>query len=343
MIKMKKMHHTLRIFPLLGVLAAVVAVSCSKTAGEGANVAIKRQFDAWRAIHYPDAVEKNGIYIIEDIPGTGELWNKDLAVTFLTYTIRALDGTVNSNADEQWAKQMGDWDQTYYYGPQVLLTGDGYSYAGLDTMLDGMRQGGSRTAIIPSWMMTRDRHDTIEEYLKTETEVSSMIYTLNFMDQTENLQEYEYAQMQGYAYQHWGVTDTLSTGAVFFKSFTHFPDEPLDMPNDTTVYINYTGRRISDGQVFDTTIADTAKFYHIYNPSRNYSPVPIAWGEESSDIKMDGNSVVSGFGLGLDAMHANEKASFVFGYNLGYGSSGSGELIPGYAALRFDVELVPAP
>ena len=58
---------------------------------------------------------------------------------------------------------------------------------------------------------------------------------------------------------------------------------------------------------------------------------------------MDGNSVVGGFSNGLFAMHAGEKASFVFGYDLGYGSSGSGNLIPAYAALRFDVELVPAP
>ena len=42
-------------------------------------------------------------------------------------------------------------------------------------------------------------------------------------------------------------------------------------------------------------------------------------------------------------MHAGEKASFVFGYDLGYGSSGSGNMIPAYAALRFDIEMVPEP
>ena len=67
------------------------------------------------------------------------------------------------------------------------------------------------------------------------------------------------------------------------------------------------------------------------------------WAEKAEDIKLSGNSTVSGFALGLKAMHAGEKASFVFGYNLGYGSSGSGNLIPAYAALRFDVEMVPAP
>ena len=105
----------------------------------------------------------------------------------------------------------------------------------------------------------------------------------------------------------------------------------------------YIGRRMSDGQVFDTTIADTAKFYHIYDASKSYAPVSVSWAEEATSIKLSDNSVVNGFAYGLKAMHPDEKASFLFGYNLGYSSSGSGNLIPPYAALRFDVEMVPAP
>ena len=107
----------------------------------------------------------------------------------------------------------------------------------------------------------------------------------------------------------------------------------------------YIGRRISDGQVFDTTIADTAKFYHIYNPSRTYKPVSVTMAEKAEDVKLSGSSVVSGFAYGLKAMHPEEKASFVFGYNLGYGSSGGSDtaMVPPYAALRFDVEMVPEP
>ena len=342
---MKKMNHILRSTLLLPALAAVLAVSCTKNAGEGANVAIKRQFDAWRAIHYPDAVERNGVYIIEDKPGTGLEWNESLQVTFMTYTARTLDGTVSANSDEQWAKQLGKWDQTHYYGPQIVLTGEGTSYAGLDAMLDGMRQGGSRTAIVPSWMMTRNRFDSVDKYLETETEVNSAIYTITFLDQTENLNDYEYRQMQQYSYSHWMVSDTLSTAAVFFKSHADSQTGLREMPTDTTVYINYIGRRISDGQVFDTSIADTAKFYHIYNPSRTYKPVSVTMAEKAEDVKLSGSSVVSGFAYGLKAMHPEEKASFVFGYNLGYGSSGGSDtaMVPPYAALRFDVEMVPEP
>jgi FKBP-type peptidyl-prolyl cis-trans isomerase 2 len=342
---MKRMNHILRSLSLLPVLAAALAVSCNKTSTEETNAALKRQLDAWRAIHYPDAVEKDGIYIIEETPGTGADWSKNLPVTFLTYTVRNLDGTVAANSDEEWAKQLGTWNQTYYYGQQVFLTGEGVSYAGIDVLLDGMKQGGSRTAIIPAWMCTTERYDKADEYLKHDfgSNVTSAIYTVTLMGQTPNLAKYEYDNLQQYSIQHWGVSDTLSTAAVFFKSFTEFDGEPVEMPSDTTVYITYIGRRVSDGQVFDTNIADTAKFYNIYDPSRTYAPTSVKWAETVADM-VTNNKVIDGYAHGLHQMHAGEKASFAFGYNLGYGSNSKDpNMIPAYAALRFDVELVPEP
>ena len=344
MIKMKRMNHIFRSLAVLPVLAAALAVSCNKVSTEETNASVKRQFEAWRSIHYPDAVEKDGIYIIDETPGTGLEWRDNLPVTFITYTVRSLNGTVTDNTDETWAKQLGTWDQTYYYGPQVLLTGEGTSYAGIDALMDGMKQGGSRTAIIPSWMFTRERYATADEYLKHEIDASatSGIYTITFMGQTENLAQYEFNNLQRYSVENWGVADTLSTAAVFFKSFTTFDKEPAEMPNDTTVYINYIGRRISDGQVFDTNIADTAKVYNIYDPTRKYAPTSVKWSEKADDMATN-NKLIDGYIHGLRAMHAGEKASFAFGYNLGYKSSGKGNRIPPYAALRFDVELVPEP
>ena len=343
MINMKSMIHNLRNL-CLTALAVATAASCVKTAEEGPNVAGKRYLDAWRAIHYPTAVEKDGIYIIDEKPGTGQEWTESLPVTFLTYTIRNLDGTVSSNADEDMARQLGTWKQTLYYGPQVVMTGESYSYAGLDALLKGMRQGGTRTAIIPSWLMTYKRYDAQEEYLDYETENSDAIYTVTFLEQTNDLAEYEYRSLQRYAHEQWNVQDTLTTGAVFFKSFTEFESEPQELPADTTVYINYTGRRVYDGQVFDTTVADTAKLYNIYNPSKTYAPVSISWSENPTGILLNGSTkLVNGFNYGIHAMHAGEKASFAFGYRLGYSSSGNGELIPAYTALQFDIEMVPKP
>lgn len=341
---MMKMNHILRnVF--LTALAACTLGSCKKTSDEESIAASERYFEAWRAINYPNAVKKGGIYIVEDQAGTGMEWRENLPVTFVTYTMRNLDGSVSHNSDEAWARQLGTWNESHYYGPQVAMTGEGLSYAGLDVLLDGMRQGGVRTAIVPSWMMTYERYDTEDEYLKHPTDVSAAIYTIKFIDQTENIQEYEFRAMKSYAKDHWNVSDTLSTAAVFFKSHTAFQTDPVEMPRDTTVYINYVGRRISDGKVFDTNIADTAKLHKIYNPSRTYEPVSITWAEKATDIKMSGSSVTDGFAYGLAAMHPEESASFLFGFSLGYGSSGGKDtnLVPPYAALRFDVDMVPKP
>lgn len=339
--KMKKYILSATCLLLLG---AGFLGSCSKSGDATSNETAIRYLKAWMDINYPSAVEKDGVFLVEDTPGTGSLWNEALSTSFITYTIRDLDGTVSANTDEEWAKQLGTWDQANYYGQQVLVTGDGLSYAGLDAILKGMRIGGTRTAVIPAWMMTVERYDDVEEYKKHDTGKSSAIYTLRLMGQTDNILDYEYGKLLDYSLKNWNVGDTLSTAAVFFKSHTEFAEEPAAMPTDTTVYINYIGRRVWDGQVFDTTIADTAKFYNIYNPSKTYEPVSITWSSEVSELKMgNSSSLIDGFKYGLYAMHPEEKASFAFGFSLGYGSNSSGSLIPAYAALRFDIEMVPEP
>lgn len=330
----------------LAALAACTVWGCAKSAEEGVNEAARRYFDAWLAINYPGAVEKDGVYVVEDKPGTGDAWDDSLPVSFVTYTVRTLSGSVSANTDEAWARQLGNWNRTYYYGEQVIQTGEGLSYAGVDAILKGMRAGGTRTAVIPSWMMTNSRYDSTDEYFKHETENSAAIYTFTLHGQTDDIVKYEYDRLLGYARDTWGVTDTLSAAPVFFKSHTDFDGEPPVMPTDTTVYINYIGRRVSDGQVFDTNIADTAKFYHIHIPSKTYEPVSVALKPELADISMDGSTnLVNGFKYGMKEMHPGESASFAFGFNLGYGSAGGKDthMIPPYSALRFDVELVPKP
>ena len=326
--------------PVMDPIASlIICVLILKVAFDITKDAIEKMLDT----SCDNDFEQKVRVFIEEQPGTGLEWNENLPVSFVTYTVRTLDGLVSDNTDEQWAKQLGTWNQTYYYGPQVLLTGKEVSYAGIDALLDGMKIGGTRTAIIPSWMCTTSRFDTVDEYLKNGADGSSVtaIYTVNLQGQVPNLAEYEMENLRRYSAE--SVTDTLSTAAVFFKSFTEFDKEPAEMPNDTTVYIDYIGRRVSDNQVFDTTIADTAKFYNIYNPAKTYAPIAVKMAENAADVTISSVKVKEGFGHGLKAMHAGEKASFAFGYNLGYGSTGSGDLIPRYAALRFDVELVPEP
>ena len=122
------------------------------------------------------------------------------------------------------------------------------------------------------------------------------------------------------------------------------PEGGFVIGSDTTVYINYTGRRM-DGVVFDTSVADTAKVYGIYSASKTYEPVPIYWGESYGDITMTTSKTtpVTGFQMALWNMRPGEKAITAFYSELGYGSSGSGTAIPSYQPISFIIDLVEKP
>ena len=114
------------------------------------------------------------------------------------------------------------------------------------------------------------------------------------------------------------------------------------LKNDTTIYINYTGKLLN-GLVFDTTIEKVAKDNGLYKAGNVYKPVPVTMASEYKDIKLDGSSIIEGFALTIKQMKANEKGIGVFWSPMGYQSSGSGASIPGYAPLVFEIELTAKP
>ena len=69
-----------------------------------------------------------------------------------------------------------------------------------------------------------------------------------------------------------------------FQSLTPDPDSTV-LNSGSAYSLNYTGRLLN-GQVFDTTIADTAKVHGIYDPTRTYEPVQINWADKATDITM---------------------------------------------------------
>jgi FKBP-type peptidyl-prolyl cis-trans isomerase len=69
----------------------------------------------------------------------------------------------------------------------------------------------------------------------------------------------------------------------------------------------------------------------------------VTWGEDSSEINMGGSSIITGFSLTLWQMRAFERGIGIFTSAYGYGYSGSGESIPGFAPLIFEIEIVKKP
>ncbi|MCF0253338.1 MAG: FKBP-type peptidyl-prolyl cis-trans isomerase [Duodenibacillus sp.] len=84
-----------------------------------------------------------------------------------------------------------------------------------------------------------------------------------------------------------------------------------------TVKVHYTGK-LDDGTVFDTS-------------AKRGEPIEFALGQ---------GMVIQGWDLGVAGMKAGGKRRLTIPWNLAYGKNGYPGVIPPYATLHFDVELV---
>ena len=346
---MSIIRHT--IFRFCMTIAAVAAItSCAKEVTESKNGDNKLYLDAWLSVHYPNIEPTGlGIYITDDQPGTGdEIGEKDFYY-FLRYTVTDLDGTIGSTTEEKVAQQVGSYSKGNYYGPTVVLNSSLATQVGVLEMIKGMRVGGTRTAIIPGWLNVTidgdEGYETGDDYFENETG-SNAIYTLTLTDKTEDIHKWEIDSLERYTARVMGDVDSTFYG--YYYQQLKEPTDTTTLPRDTTFYINYTGRLLN-GQVFDTTVEDTAKFYGIYSSSKTYQPQQVKLSENYSDITLgsssssNGSTTIKGFAYCLSKLKAYEKGVCAFYSYLGYGYSGSGNSIPKYAPLSFEIEIVDQP
>ena len=273
-----------------------------------------------------------------------------------------LEGNITSHTDAEAARQLGTYDTTSYYGPKFLTTYATTVQAGVRDALLGMHAGGYKKALVPSWLMTAKEFSSAKDYLDyhdsdNSTSYTPAIYEFEVVDFTDNVAEWQIdsigrffsnnslkidGKIAGDVFNGMAAKDSVSYG--FYYKQLSAPVSTEEFAKDTTVYINYTGKLLN-GLVFDTTIEKVAKENGLYSESRTYAPVRINWGEKYSDVTMgsDQSSIISGFALTLWQMKAMEKGVGVFYSDLGYGYSGSGSSIPGYASLIFEIELVENP
>lgn len=347
-------------------LAALVLAGCARTPKMGVNDADKLYLDAWIQVNHPDAaVTGLGAYILEDVPGTGITPGSADSYPYVqvSYTIRALDGTIQTTTDEDLAKRLGTYtaneSKCPYYGPVIWSRASNGLVAGLEEAVSTMSVGGRRTVVLPGWLMGVNastnmsvRYNTAEEYLEKVKGGTPVIYELALSDAFDDVQKWQIDSIGRYLAGHFpGKTAADSTRKGFYYFRTGAPSSETKFKNDTTIYINYIARRL-DGGVFDTSIADTAKYYGIYSASREYGACAVKWYSSDADYtgltmtmpgSSNGTSVIDGFSLGLDQMHPHEKGTAIFISTLGYGVKGSSPSIPGYSPLRFDLEIVDKP
>lgn len=334
------MKKTIFIF----VAAAIAFCSCGKIVTESANVAQKRFLDSWVGINYPDAqTTPLGAYILKDVAGPGESLGtyEDNPYLRVMCTVTDIKGNVTSTTSEALAKQLGSYDETNYYGPSVWVRKNNSLQVGVEQAMSGMKVGGSRSVLIPSWLFTRDVYSTAADYVEKVSGSSDAIYNFEVLETIKDIKKWELDSLSRFIDRgDYGITsaDSLKLGFYYIQNVP--PVDTTQFKSDTTIYINYTGRLLN-GRVFDTTIKDTAKFYNLYSSSGNYEPQKVIYNKENhADIKLGESSVIAGFSMALYRMRKYEKLTAIFYSEYGYAGSNSNERIPAYSPLIFEIEMV---
>ena len=329
-----------------GLSALLLLGGCAKESTIDTSKMAKEFFDAWMKVNHPGLTPTGlGVYILEDQPGNGEYVRDDDLVVFAEHTVTDLEGNIAETTSETLSQQLGSYAKINYYGADAIVNDRYYTETGVLEVIKGMRVGGKRTAIIPSWLYTVGDYETEAEYLKKNAG-SNVIYTISITDKTDDVTAWEIKQLSKYVERYMDAVDSVKFG-FYSKTLVESADTAT-FSADTTFYINYTGRLLN-GHVFDTTIEDTAKFYGIYNASKTYAPMYVTMASEyaditiSSDESSEGSTTVDGFSFCLSRMKPMEKVVCAFYSDLGYGYSGSGTSIPKFAPLVFEIEAVEEP
>lgn len=342
------MKNRLTSAAVIAALSCIMLAGCAKPSGNTTNEAARRVFEAWVRANHPTATQTTlGYYIIENVEGNGELIgdNDNSPYVFAEYVTRDLEGNILSCSSEELAKQLGEYDPTSFYGPTTIYRGENSFYTGLSDALSTMRVGGYKKVAVPGWLLTHEVYDKPEDYIKKEVKIGDPgVYEFKVLGRTNDIVKYQIDSIERYMYHNLAKVDSTSYGFYYYQKEKPSTDEKFK--EGANVLINYTGRLLN-GQVFDTSIKDTAKFYGIYDPTREYGPATIIWNNTTAtEMKMTAagshseSDIINGFAFTLFMMKQGEKGTGIFIADHGYGTSGSGSTIPAYSPLRFDIEII---
>lgn len=104
------------------------------------------------------------------------------------------------------------------------------------------------------------------------------------------------------------------------------PNGPQVNPNEMQ-QIDYVGY-LDNGKIFDSSLEEVAQLGGVYNPGRQYAPLPV---------QVARGGLIQGWLEAIPMMKKGEHARLIIPSNLGYGPNGYGNVIPGGATLIFDI------
>lgn len=316
-------NHRKTHFATAAILALAALAGCAVHPDDNADDNERRLLEAHVGLHYPNAqASPSGLYFIDVRAGAG-VQPQPLDYLYVNYTAYDLYGNVltsgsaaNSNSDSI-ARQLGVFTDSTYYGPRLWSVGRATLYAGLEETVYAMRAGGKARAIIPSWLTTVGESD--------RQLTATAIFDVELLEIVSDITEYEKAAVQTYNQTHHNVASDDDNW--FLATLT--PGDGNVAALGDTFHLWYVGYLL-DGFVFDTNIADSARYHRIFNASKTYEKMSVVYAEEMS--------LVDGFKKALEKMKPGEEAVAFFTSDLGYKDAGSGQ-IQAFTPLRFYIRM----
>ena len=321
-----------RILLLAFLMAAgLSAASCAVSASSD-DSSQDRILKAWININYPGLQARpSGVYVLSMDSGSGSAIT-DSSYVFVHYTRTDLEGTVASTNYREKVAQLGNLESAGYYGSDIWRVDKGFIPEGLEDVIKGLRVGGSARIVMP----------VSASYVKSSVydafpsnEEANVVYSIFIDDVVSDITAWQEKMLNDFKDANFQYLDSLR-GGFYLKKMIECPQDTVSEGDD--VKVEYIGRLIENGMVFDTNIQDTAKLYRIYDDSRSYDPMTITYKAEEEAF-FEENNIVKGFGYAIRNMNYGETAICFFLSDLGYGAGGSDPSIPEYAPLCFWIHI----
>lgn len=318
--------------------AILFAAACAVDPEENAYRSLDRVMKAWMKVNYPGISTdgESGAYVLEMDPGSGVAVS-DSAYVFVHYAKRTLDQTVTSTNIQALSEQLGTYAATTDYSSDIWRLDQGYLPGALEKVIKRMRAGGHAKIALPSSASAHD--NTLYTAFNSLSESDNQLIELTLDTVVTDIYDYQERTMKRWFQEHYQVSDT-TVEHLYFKKLVEKTGQSDTISEGNSVNVRYIGRLL-DGRVFDTNIADTAKFYRIYQSSGSYTALSFNFHKTDEAKLASENNYVSGFSQALILMNYGETAVTLFNSELAYGESGKSPSIPEYAPLFYWLYIEP--
>ena len=328
--------HIKTLFPILLLPLLLLTGACAVDPEEDSGYFYDRVMKAWLNVNYPGVQPfgTTGAYILSIDRGSGPAVT-DSCYVWAHYTKRDLEQTIVSTNVQSLSEQIGGYTTSTYYGSDIWRLGQGYLPDALEEILKTMRAGGSVKVALP---LSASSHDySLYTAFSSTSETDNLLVDVTIDTLVDDIFDYQDRVMREWFREHYARTDTVAEGLYLQKLEEHPNDSITD---GTSVSVWYIGR-LMNGQVFDTNIQDSAKFYRIYDSNKSFTALSFEYHKPDSEELTSNNSYVKGFAKALSMMKYGETAVTLFNSELGYGDKGSSPSIPEYSPLVFWLYIEP--